>query len=129
MLVRRLTMLPIECVVRGYLAGSGWKDYQATGAVCGTRCPPGLREADRLPEPIFTPATKATEGHDENITARAGGCWSAPRPLAEARAASRSRSTSAAAGVRRRRAASSWPTPSSSSGSTPPAGWCWATRC
>ena len=69
MYVRRLTMMPIECVVRGYLAGSGWKDYQATGAVCGHRLPAGLREADRLPEPIFTPATKSTSGHDINIDA------------------------------------------------------------
>lgn len=65
---RRLSMLPIECVVRGYLAGSGWKDYRATGAVCGHALPAGLREADRLPAPIFTPATKAASGHDENIT-------------------------------------------------------------
>jgi phosphoribosylaminoimidazole-succinocarboxamide synthase len=65
---RRLEMLPIECVVRGYLAGSGWKDYQATGEVCGHALPRGLRESDRLPEPIFTPATKAQTGHDENIT-------------------------------------------------------------
>ncbi|MGZ4481407.1 MAG: phosphoribosylaminoimidazolesuccinocarboxamide synthase [Gaiellales bacterium] len=72
MLVRRLTMLPIECVVRGYLAGSGWTDYRATGSVCGHRLPTGLREADRLPEPIFTPATKATSGHDVNIDRRAG---------------------------------------------------------
>jgi phosphoribosylaminoimidazole-succinocarboxamide synthase len=64
---RRLEMLPIECVVRGYLAGSGWKDYQGTGGVCGHRLPPGLVESDRLPEPIFTPATKAQTGHDENI--------------------------------------------------------------
>ena len=64
---RRLEMLPLECVVRGYLAGSGWKDYQATGAVCGHELPAGLRESDRLPEPIFTPSTKALEGHDENI--------------------------------------------------------------
>jgi phosphoribosylaminoimidazole-succinocarboxamide synthase len=68
MLVRRLRMLPIECVARGYLAGSGWRDYVRTGRVCGHRLPEGLREAERLPEPIFTPATKATEGHDENIT-------------------------------------------------------------
>ena len=66
---RRLDMLPLECVVRGYLAGSGWKDYLASGAVCGHELPAGLRESDRLPEPIFTPATKATEGHDENIDA------------------------------------------------------------
>jgi phosphoribosylaminoimidazole-succinocarboxamide synthase len=65
---RRLEMFPIECVVRGYLAGSGWKDYQATGEVCGHALPPGLRESERLPEPIFTPATKAETGHDENIT-------------------------------------------------------------
>jgi phosphoribosylaminoimidazole-succinocarboxamide synthase len=65
---RRLRMLPIECVVRGYLAGSGWKDYRTTGEVCGHRLPPALRESDRLPEPIFTPATKAQTGHDENIT-------------------------------------------------------------
>jgi phosphoribosylaminoimidazole-succinocarboxamide synthase len=67
MVVRKLEMLPVECVVRGYLSGSGWKDYQATGAVCGIALPAGLRESDRLPEPIFTPATKAQEGHDENI--------------------------------------------------------------
>jgi phosphoribosylaminoimidazole-succinocarboxamide synthase len=64
---RRLEMLPLECVVRGYLTGSGWKDYQATGAVCGHVLPQGLRDSDELPEPIFTPATKAHEGHDENI--------------------------------------------------------------
>ncbi|WP_343233032.1 phosphoribosylaminoimidazolesuccinocarboxamide synthase [Miltoncostaea marina] len=68
MLVRRLRMLPVECVARGHLAGSGWRDYQRTGAVCGHELPPGLRQADPLPEPIFTPATKAVEGHDENIT-------------------------------------------------------------
>jgi phosphoribosylaminoimidazole-succinocarboxamide synthase len=64
---RRLRMLPLECVVRGYLAGSGWKDYQQVGATSGHSLPPGLRESDRLPAPIFTPSTKATEGHDENI--------------------------------------------------------------
>ncbi len=64
---RRLEMLPIECVVRGYLSGSGWKDYVSSGAVCGHRLPPGLGESARLPEPIFTPATKAHTGHDENI--------------------------------------------------------------
>jgi phosphoribosylaminoimidazole-succinocarboxamide synthase len=64
---RRLEMLPIECVVRGYLAGSGWKDYTSTGAVCGHELPHGLEESAELPEPIFTPATKATTGHDENI--------------------------------------------------------------
>jgi phosphoribosylaminoimidazole-succinocarboxamide synthase len=64
---KRLEMLPIECVVRGYLAGSGWKDYLATGEVCGHTLPTGLIESQRLPEPIFTPATKAQSGHDENI--------------------------------------------------------------
>jgi phosphoribosylaminoimidazole-succinocarboxamide synthase len=64
---RKLEMLPIECVVRGYLAGSGWKDYKATGEVCGHVLPEGMRESDRFPDPIFTPATKAVEGHDENI--------------------------------------------------------------
>jgi len=65
---RRLEMLPIECVVRGYITGSGWKDYRATGEVCGHRLTEGLRESEKLPEPIFTPATKAQTGHDENIT-------------------------------------------------------------
>ena len=69
MLVRRAEPLPIECVARGYLAGSGWKDYQATGDVCGVPLPAGLIESARLPEPIFTPATKAQSGHDINITA------------------------------------------------------------
>jgi len=67
MAVRKLEMLPVECVVRGYITGSGWKDYQATGAVCGIGLPAGLRESDRLPEPIFTPTTKATTGHDEAV--------------------------------------------------------------
>ncbi len=67
MRVKRLKMLPVECVVRGYLSGSGWKDYQATGAVSGIALPDGLRESDRLPEPIFTPSTKADVGHDEAI--------------------------------------------------------------
>jgi phosphoribosylaminoimidazole-succinocarboxamide synthase len=68
MLVERLEMVPVECVVRGYITGSGWKDYQATGAVCGIELPEGLRESEQLPEPIFTPATKAEVGdHDENV--------------------------------------------------------------
>jgi phosphoribosylaminoimidazole-succinocarboxamide synthase len=68
MLVERLEMVPVECVVRGYITGSGWKDYLATGAVCGIELPEGLRESERLPEPIFTPATKAEIGdHDENV--------------------------------------------------------------
>lgn len=68
MIVRKLQMLPVECVARGYLSGSGWKDYQRTGAVCGIPLPAGLRESDRLPEPIFTPAAKNHTGHDENIS-------------------------------------------------------------
>jgi len=68
MLVRKTNPLPIECVVRGYLSGSGWKEYVATGKVCGIALPAGLRESDKLPEPIFTPATKAAAGHDENIS-------------------------------------------------------------
>jgi phosphoribosylaminoimidazole-succinocarboxamide synthase len=68
MLVKRAKMFPVECVVRGYLSGSGWKDYQQTGAVCGIGLPRGLRESDRLPEPIFTPAAKNNVGHDENIS-------------------------------------------------------------
>jgi len=67
MLVQKTKPLPIECVVRGYVSGSGWKDYQVTGKICGVTLPSGLRESDRLPEPIFTPATKAVSGHDENI--------------------------------------------------------------
>lgn len=68
MLVRRTEVFPVECVVRGYLSGSGWKDYLRTGEVCGHRLPAALTESDRLPEPIFTPATKEEEGHDENIS-------------------------------------------------------------
>jgi phosphoribosylaminoimidazole-succinocarboxamide synthase len=68
MLVKKAKPLPVECVVRGYLAGSGWKEYRASQTVCGIKLPPGLREADELPEPIFTPATKAETGHDENIS-------------------------------------------------------------
>jgi phosphoribosylaminoimidazole-succinocarboxamide synthase len=67
MVVRKLKMLPVECVVRGYLSGSGWKDYQRTGAVSGIELPPGLRESDQLPQPIYTPSTKADVGHDEPI--------------------------------------------------------------
>ena len=68
MLVRKTNPIPIECVARGYLSGSGWKDYRQTGSVCGVPLPAGLRESDRLPAPIFTPATKATSGHDVNIS-------------------------------------------------------------
>jgi len=68
MMVMRADMFPVECVVRGYLSGSGWKEYKTTGKVCGIQLPPGLKESDQLPEPIFTPATKATTGHDINIS-------------------------------------------------------------
>src|SRR5215467_8699026 len=68
MIVMRADMFPVECVVRGYISGSAWKEYKATGSVCGIDLPKGLRESDQLPEPIFTPATKATTGHDENIS-------------------------------------------------------------
>jgi phosphoribosylaminoimidazole-succinocarboxamide synthase len=68
MIVARADMFPVECVVRGYISGSAWKEYKATGRVCGIQLPAGLRESERLPEPIFTPSTKATSGHDENIS-------------------------------------------------------------
>lgn len=68
MLVKKLKMLPIECIVRGYITGSGWKSYQKDGSVCGIKLPAGLQESERLPEPIYTPTTKAEEGHDEHIT-------------------------------------------------------------
>ncbi|HEC68490.1 MAG TPA: phosphoribosylaminoimidazolesuccinocarboxamide synthase [Candidatus Desulfofervidus auxilii] len=68
MLVKKTRPLPVECIVRGYLAGSAWKDYQKTGEICGYKLPPGMKEAEKLPEPLFTPSTKAKEGHDVNIT-------------------------------------------------------------
>jgi phosphoribosylaminoimidazole-succinocarboxamide synthase len=73
MLVRRTEPVPVECVARGYLSGSGWKEYQQTGSVCGVKLPSGLRESDRLPQPIFTPATKAESGHDINISEEEAG--------------------------------------------------------
>ena len=72
LLCRKASVVPVECIARGYLTGSGWKDYQATGTVCGLPLPAGLRNGDRLPEPIFTPSTKAASGHDENISFEAG---------------------------------------------------------
>jgi phosphoribosylaminoimidazole-succinocarboxamide synthase len=83
MIVKRLKMLPVECVVRGYITGSGWKDYQATGAVSGIELPPGLRESDQLPEPIFTPSTKAEVGHDEAIDFEGAAELIGDRELAE----------------------------------------------
>ena len=85
MLVARTEPFPVECVVRGYLAGSGWKDYRATGAVCGIPLPAGLRESDRLPEPIFTPSTKAETGHDQNISFAEMGRLVGPSRAAELR--------------------------------------------
>jgi phosphoribosylaminoimidazole-succinocarboxamide synthase len=82
--VRKLQMVPVECVVRGYLSGSGWKDYQREGSVCGIPLPDGLRESERLPEPVFTPATKAQEGdHDENVDFEAAAAMIGDRPLLE----------------------------------------------
>ena len=85
MLVKRAEPLPIECVARGYLSGSGWKDYQSTGRVCGIQLPAGLRESDRLPQPIFTPATKAQTGHDINISEAEAAELMDPAVLARAR--------------------------------------------
>jgi phosphoribosylaminoimidazole-succinocarboxamide synthase len=81
--VRKLWMLPVECIVRGYITGSGWKDYQATGVVSGVRLPEGLRESEQLPEPIFTPSTKAEEGHDEAIDFEAAAAAVGDRDLTE----------------------------------------------
>jgi phosphoribosylaminoimidazole-succinocarboxamide synthase len=86
MLVRRTKPIPIECVARGYLSGSGWKEYQRDGRVCGVQLPPGLRESDRLPEPIFTPATKAETGHDINISEAEAGRLVGPDLVARLRA-------------------------------------------
>ena len=80
---RKLLMLPIECVVRGYLSGSGWKSYRERGEVCGIPLPEGLQESDRLPEPIFTPTTKAAEGHDEALTAEQAGALIGDERFAE----------------------------------------------
>ncbi len=82
MLVKETQVVPIECVARGYLSGSGWKEYQASGTVCGIKLPAGLQDSDKLPEPIFTPATKAETGHDENITFEQS-CEVAGRPTME----------------------------------------------
>jgi phosphoribosylaminoimidazole-succinocarboxamide synthase len=85
MLVKKAAVVPIECVARGYLAGSGWKDYQSTGAVCGHKLPPGLRQCDRLPEPIFTPATKESTGHDINVDYATAEKIATPKIAAELR--------------------------------------------
>ena len=88
MLVRKAAVVPFECVVRGYLAGSGWKEYRQHGTVCGIALPPGLRECERLPEPIFTPATKAESGHDENVSFEAMAKCTGPDLAEELRARS-----------------------------------------
>ena len=88
MVVRKTRPLPIECVVRGYVSGSGWKDYWATGKICGIALPAGLRESDRLPEPIFTPATKAASGHDENISFERAAALVGKEPAERVRAVS-----------------------------------------
>jgi phosphoribosylaminoimidazole-succinocarboxamide synthase len=85
MLVRRTTPVPIECVARGYLSGSGWKEYRQHGTVCGIALPPGLNESDQLPRPIFTPATKAESGHDENISAAQAAVFVGDRTVARLR--------------------------------------------
>ena len=118
MLVKRLKPLPIEAVVRGYLAGSGWKEYQQSGAVCGVMLPPGLSNASKLPAPIFTPATKAEMGdHDENIDFERAARHRRRRPRGEG-ARHRDPPLQRGGGVRAHARASSSPTPSSSSAST-----------
>ena len=113
MLVKKAAVVPIECVVRGYLSGSGWKEYKKQGTVCGLKLPAGLRESDRLPEPIFTPATKDEAGHDEAITFRADGRSASGARRRKSCAAAASTCTAAGPSTRSP-AASSWPTPSSS---------------
>jgi phosphoribosylaminoimidazole-succinocarboxamide synthase len=122
---RRLEMLPLECVVRGFLSGSGWKDYVTTGTTSGHLLPPGLVESQQLAAPIFTPSTKATTGHDENIDASAAAELVGRRRLAELEQTSLAlyRFASSLA-----RVGSSSPTPSSSSGSTSAARSCSPTR-
>ena len=85
MLVRKTEPIPVECVARGYLVGSGWIDYQRTGSVCGVQLPKGLQQSDQLPEPIFTPATKATTGHDENISEAEAAKLVGPKLMAKLR--------------------------------------------
>ena len=102
-LCRKTEVVPIECVVRGYLAGSGWKEYQQSGTVCGIELPPGLTESARLPEPIFTPSTKAAAGHDENISVRADGGDRGPRPGRGVAAAAACGSSAAARSIARQR--------------------------
>ena len=128
MLCRRADVLPIEVIVRGYLAGSGWKDYQRTGAVCGIALPSGLRESERLPEPLFTPSTKAEVGHDENIDLQEAARLDRRGDGRSGSATSRSSCTRSGRPSRSRPGSSS-PTRSSSSGSSArPASCCSSTR-
>ena len=130
MLVEKLEMVPVECVVRGYITGSGWKDYQATGEICGIALPEGLQESEQLPEPIFTPATKAEVGdHDENVDFDRAAEILGDRAAAGGAAPALDRALHASAPRTRASAGSSWPTPSSSSAAAPTARSCWATRC
>ena len=112
-LARKAQMLPVECVVRGYLSGSGWNDYKRTGTVCGIPLPEGLKESDRLPEPLFTPSTKAEVGHDENIPSRRRRRSSAKLSPGECARPASPCTTSRR--ITRGAGASSSPTPSSSS--------------
>ena len=121
MVVKKLQMLPVECIVRGYLSGSGWKDYQRTGKVSGIELPAGLRESDRLPEPIFTPSTKADVGHDEAIDFEGAAALIGDRDARRASARCVAGGLQPLRRARARHAGSSWPTPSSSSASTRPA--------
>ncbi len=123
-------MYPVECVVRGYLSGSGWKEYRESGSVCGIELPAGLLESDKLPEPIFTPATKAEIGdHDENIDFERA-AESGRRPGADGRAAAGlDRALHPCSRARGRARASSSPTPSSSSAATPAPRSSSAMRC
>ncbi len=123
MLVRKAATVPIECVARGYLSGSGWKDYQRTGAVCGVTLPAGLVESSALPCPIFTPATKADTGHDENISEAAAAALVGGDLVAQPEAA-HARTVSARCRARRAAAASSWRTRSSSSATRPAVSSC-----
>ncbi len=129
MRVKKLDMYPVECVVRGYLSGSGWKEYRETGAVCGIELPEGLTESAKLPEPIFTPATKAELGdHDENIDFDRAAEIIGSRPADGGAAPGLDRDLQARAPSTRPSAESSSPTPSSSSAPRPAPRWCWPTR-
>ena len=128
--VRKLKALPVEAIVRGYLVGSGWKEYQTSQSVCGIALPAGLKQADRLPQPIFTPSTKAAVGaHDENIAFEQMAELIGPALAAQVRDVSLALYQAAAEYANTpQRAASSSPTPSLNSASMRPASWCGSTR-